>query len=1037
MRLTSLLVSLLLGAPALAQEPVTSAPVDTAVDLAQEAELHFRLGIDAYREGDYTRALEHMLLSNRLAPNKNVLFNIGQCYVGLEQYDNAWRAFDAYRARETDPGRQVFAQRELDKLADRVALLEITSDPPGATIYLDRKDLGARGHTPTVLAVPPGEHRVILETQGFRPGEVTASAVLGKSTPTTTRLEALVAQVSLLGTHDAQVTVEDTGQVLGALPLETTLPPRPAVLLVSRDGFEDERVLVNPTLVEPLTVTVELTARTAPVEFTSLRRGARVEVDGELVGYTPLLADLPLGEHEVVISEPGYLADTRLLDVGDEGAAVDVALLRTSEVVTGSGVREDLVDAPASIVVITADQIAQRGYDDLAELVRDLPGFDSTVLNGTAYQNSYQRGYRTEFTQRTLFLVDGRVDNHLWTQAASLSRQYPITMIDRVEVLYGPASAVYGTNAFLGIINVVTKKGSSLPDDGATVDARIGYGSFRTKVVDGTVLARSGELSFNASARVFVSDEDDLTGDWGFVDQGDLTDENIWGGLLDQQSLGHTYGDGYADPTRDWGAQANVQIRGLELGTLMWDRTEGYGPYYASDAAHSAATWSLSSRQVYARHKGELRPNLTVATDAGWRDSRVAGDWAESYYDGSGRSVSLTRWHSYSQAWNAGSTATWQARDNLSLTGGVRYEHQLLTKSYEIPGYGYTSQSIGDQQVFFDPANDDPADFQPGPSPAARMGRENLQPIDDLGGFVQGIWDHGPVRINAGAALNRNSFYHRNFRNPSWEKPLIAFNPRASFIYKLGDTGAIKLLYGEAFQVPAALLVWGGWNGRASNEGLIPEKARNLEVVGMLRTTRLTAEASGFAGFYRNVILEATENHGERTTAGIELRTQASLPNPVPDSEDVQAFANYTFTVSRSSLSWDPNAEAWVELNSRVGDIAPHKVNMGVTLPIGRFLSVHTRANVVSSRTPYGRNALRADGYRFPAYVNWNAYVEGGPEDVRFGLRFWNLLDSAYLMPGGEAASAGGDFTEPSRGFQNSAVPAAGRSVLGTVRIRL
>jgi len=61
-------------------------------------------------------------------------------------------------------------------------------------------------------------------------------------------------------------------------------------------------------------------------------------------------------------------------------------------------------------------------------------------------------------------MIDGRVENHLWSQQVFLSRQYPINMISRIEILYGPASVKYGANAFLGVINLITKKGEELKE---------------------------------------------------------------------------------------------------------------------------------------------------------------------------------------------------------------------------------------------------------------------------------------------------------------------------------------------------------------------------------------------------------------------------------------------------------------------------------------------------------------------------------------------------------------------------------------------
>ena len=140
----------------------------------------------------------------------------------------------------------------------------------------------------------------------------------------------------------------------------------------------------------------------------------------------------------------------------DKLLVMDISQLIELKVSSASGVPESLRHAPAAMIVILAEDIRQRGYDNLAEVLADVPGFDISVSNGTTYAVAQQRGYRSPFGQRTLLLVDGVVNNELWSQAPDISRQFPLQMIERIEILYGPASAVYGANAFAGVVH--TKK---------------------------------------------------------------------------------------------------------------------------------------------------------------------------------------------------------------------------------------------------------------------------------------------------------------------------------------------------------------------------------------------------------------------------------------------------------------------------------------------------------------------------------------------------------------------------------------------------
>src|SRR5882724_8955935 len=76
-------------------------PAQAASETADEADLEFRLGTERYDAGDTAAALEHFLVSNRLAPNKNVLFDIARCYEQLKLLPDAYRYYSASLEAET------------------------------------------------------------------------------------------------------------------------------------------------------------------------------------------------------------------------------------------------------------------------------------------------------------------------------------------------------------------------------------------------------------------------------------------------------------------------------------------------------------------------------------------------------------------------------------------------------------------------------------------------------------------------------------------------------------------------------------------------------------------------------------------------------------------------------------------------------------------------------------------------------------------------------------------------------------------------
>ncbi|RLD82363.1 MAG: hypothetical protein DRJ07_08245, partial [Bacteroidetes bacterium] len=210
--------------------------------------------------------------------------------------------------------------------------------------------------------------------------------------------------------------------------------------------------------------------------------------------------------------QPDYLSDSpKFISILNNIKDKNNALLVTSV----SKKAENINEAPATVVLITEKQLKNRGYLDLEAILHDLPGFDISRSNGNLYSHIYQRGYRSINTNRTLFLVDGVEENDLWSSNVYLSRQYAMSNIKNVEVVYGPASTMYGSNAFLGVINVITKEPQDLikPGKQIGINAKVGYGSYNTMFFDGTIAARTKNNNFALSftSRIYFSDEQDLS----------------------------------------------------------------------------------------------------------------------------------------------------------------------------------------------------------------------------------------------------------------------------------------------------------------------------------------------------------------------------------------------------------------------------------------------------------------------------------------------------------------------------------------------
>lgn len=131
------------------------------------------------------------------------------------------------------------------------------------------------------------------------------------------------------------------------------------------------------------------------------------------------------------------------------------------EITTASNRAEKISESPASTIVITQDDIKARGYQNLTELFQDLPEMDVTTPYGDSYQKLYWRGYRTNIGSPYLVMIDGVIFNNLYFNEVISLASFPLSYIDKVEIVYGPAASVYGPNVFMGVINIITKKNSS------------------------------------------------------------------------------------------------------------------------------------------------------------------------------------------------------------------------------------------------------------------------------------------------------------------------------------------------------------------------------------------------------------------------------------------------------------------------------------------------------------------------------------------------------------------------------------------------
>lgn len=162
----------------------------------------------------------------------------------------------------------------------------------------------------------------------------------------------------------------------------------------------------------------------------------------------------------VMVSAPAGAQD-------DPTSSDAIEQLMNTEVTTVTGAskyQQELTDAPASVSIVTADDIRKGGFRNLAETLNSVSGFYTTYIR--SFHNIGVRGFSPlgDFNTRILLLLDGHRLNDGLYESAPMGSDFPvdIDLIDRIEVIRGPGSSLYGTNAFLAVVNVITRSGRDI-----------------------------------------------------------------------------------------------------------------------------------------------------------------------------------------------------------------------------------------------------------------------------------------------------------------------------------------------------------------------------------------------------------------------------------------------------------------------------------------------------------------------------------------------------------------------------------------------
>jgi len=702
----------------------------------------------------------------------------------------------------------------------------------------------------------------------------------------------------------------------------------------------------------------------------------------------------------------------------------DLLELFNTHVVSASKTREKLSDVPATMIVLKREEILKRGYTEVSQILDDLPGMQVMRPFGDAQLKNYWRGYRSFIGEPFQFLVDGLVQNGLYYNMAETPMvTVPISNIERIEIVYGPASSVYGANAVMGVINVITLKGPTESGNNAWV--KMGVGSNGLRYADASYGFEENRFRLCATFRFENSVMDTRTSEaYEYTKQRYYGDRALWGTFVDNPTLG---GRNYSQNQKR-GLDLRAYWGGLELGLQRYELRSGYGNEYAADLVQNAPLWHRRESSFHLRHSQSFSEHLSGTTLLRYRESDIPGDSAfvdaGPFATGGAYGAAFSFWQTQNNSLALLQDFDWKALPSLGVNMGFKYEQKDLQKAYDNPYGPYQAATNTDAYPF------------PAPPNAATQIQNRIQ-VEDRGVYAQLRW-----RLNAtnSLILGARRDYNSTYKN--------ADTLRLGYVGNFGRF-SVKAMFGQAFQEPVPRLLYGGWRGSGSDPSLNPEKSDTLEFSAGYTGKSASITASCWNAKDRNVILGgvgSARNLGDRSLRGLDVHLQTR--GELAWGANLDAWADLSYLFHNSGTN-DPDPSGAVSsegltLDGRVGDLAKLQIKAGATLDLSFNLSFTLLARYVGPRETVATNPVgKVDGYCVADLVLY-AKALFAPS-LGLTLKLSNLTDKTYFHPGisqGNAGLTSGRFLGTpgawvgSGGYYSSLLAQPGREIQMALTLR-
>ena len=685
--------------------------------------------------------------------------------------------------------------------------------------------------------------------------------------------------------------------------------------------------------------------------------------------------------------------------------------LIATPVTTASRRAEARENTPAHIVVITREQMRDRRYKNLADLLEDLPGVDfqrgtrSTQYNHFVFQGNVSNN-------KLLILLDGVRIDHPAGGKIPVAENFSLYFARQVEVLYGPAAALYGADALAGVINIITDKGGE-----AGSKVALGGGSFGSLEGDFLASGKFGHsIGITAGAHYQKSDraplDDYYRTEFRKVAAGGKTAaqrEDYVGDISSQSQYVRL----------DVGEQLTFGFYRNRFRSLTSTGDRPSAAFFLSDAY-----WDTTIDTWHGRYRFDITPSLSSETLVDY--SRYEVDPKSRYINTFTNFEDHGYDYAYGRRTGIEQNLNWRASDAHTVLAGLGYRDYRAIETPDLPRPYDTSKSPQNQGISY------PNTVLP------------LQIFEakyrSWSGYLQ--WQAQWTPEFSTVAGLRHDWYSTYGGST---------NARLGLDWQVLPGNFIKLLYGEAFRAPSpeeSYSAFGSFNNlgnptgtfRAPNPDLQPEKSRTWSATWdwrPLRNFNLVANAyltevdhviitranATPIQYIPGTVLTATEskqNSGNDRYQGIDIIPQWQMHLGGPWTADF--WGSYSYV--KGSFRETANGPELKQIN-----IAAHKVKLGVTLRYQDWLTITPRVQWIDDTTTGAINRIpndrvkKTDDYALASlHIGIHKLAD---ERLSLYLDAYNLFDHRYHAAHTSSSSA-----------VMQAMPQQPRTLMGTLEYR-